>query len=893
MEPATKKAKTEDGAVITAGGDEAKEKEPETPSEQEQDAPADKSARIKEPITFHTEETTMNVMPSSFGNIIMPLTDGGFQYLLAGCRANVGVKSGRYMFEVKILEQMSPMEDAASKQRIPGPKALLRVGVSVAGSSLFLGEAEECACFDTEGAFTAGKKRTMGVAEKFNGGDVLAIVLNLDEKSPSANTLSLFRNGKRAGPPQAIPESLHGQALFPTFTFKNLTLHYNFGPVTMSDLPFTCRTLQDATQSHATVTPQVEQPKDGKYEVIFPVCLPDEGMFDWLDLWLERNPSYIELSDRAILSWAQMSGIQRPKGYTARASNDKPEMGFGIALLDDLSARKVLQAVAPLQKRNYIVVEVKSNLMKDERKQLASCWSPASFRRVASVMIGEPPQVVKKRAMEMTLKQKQEVSDLDFRAKQAVEKQKKLIEKRQRQLEREKKKAEKRQKKLQEEMKRKFEVAKKKQEGVEVVEEEKKEEEEKDDEEEAEKSDEEMPDEEPPKVQLTPEEKKLWFRKAIIPDLTGYVMNTAFARFSLPEKEDGFEEIKLEWSKADKCKEHVQQWISARKLTSRVEDIMPSDWFAGKWKDWQKVQQSWHGKQNNYKVAQAKKVTDLAAKEAKRKAREAAKEKGETVEEEEEKAEEEDAGSKVDTETLDVFGVEDVLDIGGGEPIFANFGFEDWTMASLRYELHTLTHAFKRDVNDPERVGMFIDHLPFYYNKYYKKALNPKFFGVETLPELLDFVHDTVVLNPKNKVLESQLPDDLESVGIFTMLTEEARRDRNRRVDMGDESARLKMVAPQQAVIATPALQAAGVRPPMPGIGLPVMMPTMARPGFAQVPQQVRPPQQVQVPAWFASNQARPPVGPGQSFQQAGFRPGFPMQQQQQQVSWRPGPYNR
>ena len=36
--------------------------------------------------------------------VITSLKDGGFRYLMAGVRASVGAKAGRYMFEVKILE---------------------------------------------------------------------------------------------------------------------------------------------------------------------------------------------------------------------------------------------------------------------------------------------------------------------------------------------------------------------------------------------------------------------------------------------------------------------------------------------------------------------------------------------------------------------------------------------------------------------------------------------------------------------------------------------------------------------------------------------------------------------------------------------------------------------
>merc|ERR1712032_124305 len=104
-----------------------------------------------------------------------------------------------------------------------------------------------------------------------------------DETSPNANTVSLFIDGKRATQPQALPEALKGKALFPTVAFKNMTVHANFGPQPLAALPFTCRMINDAAAKDASVVAEAK-PKDGKYEVVFPVGLPDEGTFKWLDM---------------------------------------------------------------------------------------------------------------------------------------------------------------------------------------------------------------------------------------------------------------------------------------------------------------------------------------------------------------------------------------------------------------------------------------------------------------------------------------------------------------------------------------------------------------------------------------------------------------------------------
>merc|ERR1712046_18636 len=129
------------------------------------------------------------------------------------------------------------------------------------------------------------------------------------------------------------------------------------------------------------VVTQKTQPKDGKYEVIAPVSLPDEGTFDYMEYFLEKNPSYVELSDRAILSWCQKSGLWRTKGFDQRSSNDKPEMGFAVSMLDDGSIRRVIQAMAPAQPRNYILMEVKTNLLKDDRRDSLVRWPTSSFKR--------------------------------------------------------------------------------------------------------------------------------------------------------------------------------------------------------------------------------------------------------------------------------------------------------------------------------------------------------------------------------------------------------------------------------------------------------------------------------------------------------------------------------
>ncbi len=66
------------------------------------------------------------------------------------------------------------------------------------------------------------RRRKLAQTKKCHRGEALAVVLNLDPKSPNKNTVSLFANGQRASQPQALPESLSGKPLFPHVAFRNI-----------------------------------------------------------------------------------------------------------------------------------------------------------------------------------------------------------------------------------------------------------------------------------------------------------------------------------------------------------------------------------------------------------------------------------------------------------------------------------------------------------------------------------------------------------------------------------------------------------------------------------------------------------------------------------------------
>merc|ERR1740130_2521005 len=101
-----------------------------------------------------------------------------------------------------------------------------------------------------------------------------------------------------------------------------------------------------------------------------------------------------------------------------------------------------------------------------------------------------------------------------------------------------------------------------------------------------------------------------------------------------------------------------------------------------------------------------------------------------------------------------------------------------------------MLHSWKKDLNDPERASFKEDHMPFYYSRYFKKQFNLKHYGVEKIDNFLELIKEAVVVKDDG-YFEAQLEEDLPFDN-FIKLTEEHRRDRQRRCDAGDEGSMLK-----------------------------------------------------------------------------------------------------
>jgi len=512
-----------------------------------------------------------------------------------------------------------------------------------------------------------------------------------------------------------------------------------------------------------------------KPEVILPVGLPSQGFFDWVDEFVEKNPGYVELSDRKILEWAQKSGLWKPKGG---GSLDKPEGNFGVPALDDGSVRRVLSNISPALNRNYIIGELKGNLVAADRAATLGRFNPQDFSRKSVVVMGEPTAEYKSKVQSLILAEKKTKAEQEQKRKAQAEERKRMLE-----LKR--KKAE--------EAKKAKEAAQKKKEG--------KEENGDDAKAEAEETAEDVKMEEPVQVELTEEEKSLSYRTSTTPDISERELTKSFAKFSLPSKEEGFEAISFAWQAEADCAALLKKWILQKKLTQRAEDLQPGAGFKETWTKWQKTIQEWRRRQADYKEPSKRKALAAKKLETAKKAMEEEKKKLMEAGDEdaakalEEKFAQDTAPVEVNFDDLDVFAVEDVMDLGNTMPLFAQFLYEDWALLNLRAELHLLLQNFKKDLDDADRPSFVEAHLGYYYQKYFKKSWNFNQYGLAKFADLLDILKDAISVDSTSNFLQAVQSEDV-ALETFLKYTEDHRRERERRVDAGDETAKLKFSRP-------------------------------------------------------------------------------------------------
>ncbi|KAF4665123.1 hypothetical protein FOZ61_000163 [Perkinsus olseni] len=563
-------------------------------------------------------------------------------------------------------------------------------------------------------------------------------------------------------------------------------------------LPFKIRSFQQSSANDVCINPWYTSNNDHP-EAVMVIGLPDEGVFDYVDYFLKQNPhKYVELSERTMFDWLRKSGLKTLK-KSGSASNDRPGHQYGVKPLDVHTGmlkqlRRFLENAH--HQRSVVHVEVEKGLSEVERKKLMSDYTMK--RRVAVVCVGHPDKGYLEYVQGLV------GADLERKktGKARSEWKKKMGEYTKRKEERE---AQKRRESLMEAAAKARkdaaeEARQKRQEAAARAAAAKKAAEARTSggasdaqgpvaggqspigmdngtpgavEEEGEKEEEET-EPQMPEIEVTSEEimAKMAgggrFRKLPLPDLTKDAVTSAFLRFSLPSADEElrpgvpvFNGIRFVWDGEEEARTYLTTWIKNHKILERVSSIKgPSEWFTKQLESWTQTKVEWRKLDRMYrdkKTAAIKEGTE---------------------------------GQK-EGEEEDVWAAEDIDNVDGEQtPLYGQFEAVDWNLLSLRFELHLLCHSFKKDVSDADVVGIHRSLLGYYYLLYFKKNLTPGICGAKSIDDLLDrLVTDTIMVDDRGVLMAVHEVDTPFST--FVRLTEAARRERQKLIAAGDNSAEL------------------------------------------------------------------------------------------------------
>jgi len=311
------------------------EKKPELPKDAEADEVECSDARYPDALKMNVNDSTLNVvvtcdsMVSALRIEQMPLC--------AASRLNVGVTKGRYLFETEILT-------------LTGNNTEARVGFSLADSSIFLGD-KGTMSFSSYGTFSLdGSAVPTFKTRRLTKGDVIGLLINRTEEG-NANTISVFLNGYRAGEPQKIPDSFDG-ALFPHVLVRDAVVSVNLTKQVIKKLPFTCRTIGDASKDHLTGSSVSEVDETS---IVVPLGFNTE---EWVQNYIAENAmeNFVVISKQFWNEWQEKSNLKKQD-----LRGDVLEAFFKIM---------------GLRKRKFICT-VGNNFLSDERKKFIAKFSSA------------------------------------------------------------------------------------------------------------------------------------------------------------------------------------------------------------------------------------------------------------------------------------------------------------------------------------------------------------------------------------------------------------------------------------------------------------------------------------------------------------------------------------
>jgi len=339
--PVDEAAETEEVAEDVEMKEEVKEEAPKEEEKNVENEPNEEESsakRFTDKLELSTEDATLNAIVTC-GSVINALNVGQ-SFLLAGARANIGIKSGRYMVEYCLMVMGQTHSD-------------LKIGFSLPNSTHFLGEKNTIGfqiSFNKCSSFVEGETKEMKRCPKgIRQGDILAVYLNRTADTGNTNTISLFINGVRHGDSVEIPDSFKEQIMVPHCNVKQASLELNLSKTARKEYPFVPRVFGDALESDVTA---IKMNIPEKTEIIVPVGNVTK---EWIEKFMESKVDE---------QFTDLSSI----GYKEWMSKSNAKLKGGVV---DSEFKNFMEKMILIRKRRYLL-SFNNNLQKKDRKALTT-----------------------------------------------------------------------------------------------------------------------------------------------------------------------------------------------------------------------------------------------------------------------------------------------------------------------------------------------------------------------------------------------------------------------------------------------------------------------------------------------------------------------------------------
>ena len=259
---------------------------------------------------------------------------------------------------------------------------VMRVGWSTDLSSFQVGEDTFSYGYGGTGKCSVNNK-FFDYGEPYSCNDIITCYLDLDA-SPKA--IFFAKNGKYMNVAFRLGPELHGQALYPHVTVKNMRFTANFGKKSPY-FPLTqgfslLEWLQPQTLIRGSVAPRSRQ----ECEVIMMVGLPASGKTVWAIKYAEdhKEKKYNILGTNAIMDRMKVMGLMRKRNYHGR---------WDALIKQATDILNQVFKIAERKNRNYILDQ--TNVYPNARRRKMNNFR--GYHRTAAVLVNTN-EVLKQRA---------------------------------------------------------------------------------------------------------------------------------------------------------------------------------------------------------------------------------------------------------------------------------------------------------------------------------------------------------------------------------------------------------------------------------------------------------------------------------------------------------------